>query len=1173
MRTKVIFLTCILSAILSTHATAKVIYVDDDANGINNGTSWENAYTFLHDALTNAQITPKPVEIRVAQGTYKPDLGAGISPGDRVATFQLINKVNLIGGYAGLGQADPNARDIELYETILSGDLNNDDAKAANTRIILYEPSRADNSYRVITSYNIDETTSIDGFTITSGNANSTTYQSGGGIYNYYSNLTVSNCKFKRNSAYTGGGMYNYYYNPKFINCTFSDNLADNYGGGIYNYHGASTLTGCIFNGNVSGENGSGMYNYYTNPVLTNCSFNWNISEYNGGGIYNDHSSPSITECSFNLNLSVYDGGGIYNYYSNSTVSKCIFTLNISESDGAGIYNYQSNPLLTNCSFSENITGSYGGGIYNYNNSNPTVISCTFNGNSAYYGGGMYIYYSNPTLTNCIFSENTADYAGGGMYIYYNSNPTITNCTFSENFSLYYAGGMYIYYNSNPTITNCTFSGNSSSNYAGGMYNYSNSNPKLTNCIFTGNSSGNYGGGIYNNSNSNPTLTGCTFNGNSANDGGGMNNASNSNPSLTDCTFSENSCGNNGGGMNNNGSNPKLTNCILSENKAEMLGGGMFNYNSSNPALINCTFRKNDAEYEGGGIYNLSLSNPSIEKCLFSENTSGSHGGGMYNYNSKAKLMSCIFSGNLALLGGGGIDNIEDSNIVAINCTFAGNLSPSGNAVSCYTNAGHGIKVYPSIVELKNCILWDANEQIWNSDGSTITVAYCDVKGGQSYAYDPKEKIIWDSGNIDSDPCFVDIGYWDPNGTIDNSNDDFWVDGDYHVKSQAGRFDPNSQSWIIDNVTSPCIDAGDPNSPVYYEPNPKGGRINIGAYGGTIEASKSLYDIEYFNPASNPHPADDAVNVILDTMLNWVSDINAVAHEVYFGDSEYPPFVKKQNGTEFDPETTEPNTQYYWRIDEVDNSLNRVTGNIWTFTTGFSSAHLTNPYPANGAVNVAISTVLNWHPGASAVTFDVYFGTNSDDVNNASLSNPMGVLASAGQEPNYYNPGTLGYDQLYCWRVDETDSTGFTTKGDIWAFVTIPQSKGRGTCFTGQTPAWVDGKAVTISEVRAGQNIDAINKVEQLLIHEGTFDLYDLLLESGECITVANEHYFMAESGRWISSKKLEAGMKLRTAKGLIKIKSITKQSLPFTGKVYNLKIKDSDKYMVGKDALIVRDY
>jgi len=79
-------------------------------------------------------------------------------------------------------------------------------------------------------------------------------------------------------------------------------------------------------------------------------------------------------------------------------------------------------------------------------------------------------------------------------------------------------------------------------------------------------------------------------------------------------------------------------------------------------------------------------------------------------------------------------------------------------------------------------------------------------------------------GNIEADPLFAD-----PNN------------GDYHLKSQAGRWDPNSQGWVKDDVTSPCIDAGDPMSPIGYEPFPNGGRINMGAYGGTTEASKSYF--------------------------------------------------------------------------------------------------------------------------------------------------------------------------------------------------------------------------------------------------------------------------------------------------------------------------------------------
>jgi phosphotriesterase-related protein len=109
--------------------------------------------------------------------------------------------------------------------------------------------------------------------------------------------------------------------------------------------------------------------------------------------------------------------------------------------------------------------------------------------------------------------------------------------------------------------------------------------------------------------------------------------------------------------------------------------------------------------------------------------------------------------------------------------------------------------------------------------GSTLGITYNNIAGGRTgISVEGGSTFDWGAGNIDADPLFAD-----PN------NDDL------HLKSQAGRWDPNSESWILDDVTSLCIDAGDPNTPVGNEPEPNGGVINIGAYGGTAEASKSDY--------------------------------------------------------------------------------------------------------------------------------------------------------------------------------------------------------------------------------------------------------------------------------------------------------------------------------------------
>ena len=86
--------------------------------------------------------------------------------------------------------------------------------------------------------------------------------------------------------------------------------------------------------------------------------------------------------------------------------------------------------------------------------------------------------------------------------------------------------------------------------------------------------------------------------------------------------------------------------------------------------------------------------------------------------------------------------------------------------------------------------------------------------------------LNWGEGNTTDDPLFAD-----PN------NDD------YHLMSQAGRWDPDSQTWIQDDVTSPCLDAGDPMSPIRWESFPNGGFVNMGAYGGIHQASRSYFGV------------------------------------------------------------------------------------------------------------------------------------------------------------------------------------------------------------------------------------------------------------------------------------------------------------------------------------------
>ncbi|MCP4257897.1 MAG: hypothetical protein GY774_10275, partial [Planctomycetes bacterium] len=138
-----------------------------------------------------------------------------------------------------------------------------------------------------------------------------------------------------------------------------------------------------------------------------------------------------------------------------------------------------------------------------------------------------------------------------------------------------------------------------------------------------------------------------------------------------------------------------------------------------------------------------------------------------------------------------------------------------------------------------------------------------------------------------------------------------------------------------------------------------------------------------------------------------------------------------------------------------------------------------------------------------------------------------------------------------------------------------PPPKGRG-CFLADTPVWVDGAMVKISEAVAGQKIGkclATASLEKLEVHQGSFVCRDITLENGNSISVVDAHCFMLDSGKWIAAQNLESSMNLKSLNGTVAIKSVITREIPFVGKVYNLKIKGSEKYYAGKDGLIVRDY
>ena len=258
---------------------------------------------------------------------------------------------------------------------------------------------------------------------------------------------------------------------------------------------------------------------------------------------------------------------------------------------------------------------------------------------------------------------------------------------------------------------------------------------------------------------------------------------------------------------------PILTDCAFVGNLAKR-GSGMYNSTSCNPVLTNCMFNGNIAQEYGAGLYNSSSCEPMLTNCLFSGNIA-SRGGAIYNYcsNSLPTFTNCTFSGNSAS---------EESSVIH-------------NRTDCT----------PTLI---NCIVWH-NSSVGTAISSGCTVAYSNIQGGW-----PGE------GNINLEPLFANLGYWadvnDPNIVVESNQPNAgWVAGDYHLKSQAGRWDPNSRSWVVDDITSSCIDAGDPNSDWTSELWPHGKRINLGIYGGTAQASMSLSEVGDIRDLNN----DDSI--------------------------------------------------------------------------------------------------------------------------------------------------------------------------------------------------------------------------------------------------------------------------------------------------------------------------
>jgi predicted outer membrane repeat protein len=290
----------------------------------------------------------------VAQGVYKP--AATIDPS---ISFDLPNGVALYGGFAGI-ETTLDQRDWRANLTILSGDIDNNDIAPSgvvtNTANIV-----GANSYHVVAGRGITNSTVLDGFTITAGQANgSFPEDSGAGFY----------CD--------GAGDGNEC-SPTLANITFVGNWAGLYAGAMFNNgtvggNSSPNLTNIIFAGNTAGFGGAmfndGAVDGNSSPTLINVVFSGNVASGNGGAMLNDgwrggSSNPTFINVTFSGNTAASHGGAIVSYSteggsSNPVLTNVILWGNSASDSGDVMYNENAMPTIAYSLVEGGLDGSGG---------------------------------------------------------------------------------------------------------------------------------------------------------------------------------------------------------------------------------------------------------------------------------------------------------------------------------------------------------------------------------------------------------------------------------------------------------------------------------------------------------------------------------------------------------------------------------------------------------------------------------------------------------------------------------------------------------------------------------------------------------------------------------------------------------------------------------------------
>lgn len=247
---------------------AGFVYVDIDATGAHDGSSWADAFTNLQDGI---DLAVSGVEVWAAEGTYLP----GVSRSD---SFVVKPGVRVCGGFTGV-ETVRQQRDWNAHETILSGDIP------------------GDNSYHVVSAFGANPTAILDGVTIANGQATGGgDFNNGGGVYVDNGGVTIANSTISNNQAgtYGGGVSTNNTGTAIVVNSSFLNNSTPWHGGGFYidaQSPSPSMAINCVFVGNTAWRGGGicvegQVFAADLEPRLVNLSLSGNTAGGEGDGIH-----------------------------------------------------------------------------------------------------------------------------------------------------------------------------------------------------------------------------------------------------------------------------------------------------------------------------------------------------------------------------------------------------------------------------------------------------------------------------------------------------------------------------------------------------------------------------------------------------------------------------------------------------------------------------------------------------------------------------------------------------------------------------------------------------------------------------------------------------------------------------------------------------------------------